>query len=472
MTLLTWDSTVRPCTTNRYTMAWFDRPSAISASTCLRPGLDAVAKILTTTPGVPLGPEWTDVRFRGGSEPGVLFVACDCSGTTGGCSWWRAARRTPPRGDQRHPGGQRARCRRRLRAALTCTCADLGRALPALPLGRVLSVTAFGDAGAVPVTVGEMTTFRSAVGRTSVDSPPAERSAKPAERAANDIPGLWPYAALFTVLLLWGFGPPLSKLISAPPLTASFVRSWSSTVAILALQMLKGDRPTWPALKKGFVGGVAFGANSLCFFIALRNASIATITVIGALQPGIVMLAASKLFGERMSRAVLGFTAVAVSGAALAVLGAGAKVHTNTVGILCSVGSLLCMSVYFLASKRARVTLSAGEYVMGVMMWAAIFVTPIVFLGGGLTHFDAIGRGDVFWLTVMLIGPGVGGQLLMGWSLRWVPVSLSAMILLGSTAVSIVAAWPIHGEVPTVLQLVGGGVALASVAAILRTART
>lgn len=311
----------------------------------------------------------------------------------------------------------------------------------------------------------EVTTFRTAVGRSNAEP-------KPAERAANDIPGLWPYAALFTVLLLWGFGPPISKLISAPPLTASFVRSWSSTVAILALQMAKGDRPTWESLKKGFVGGIAFGANSLFFFYALKNASIATITVIGALQPGLVMLAASRLFKERVGGRVIGLTAVAVSGAALAVLGAGAKVHTNGVGIMCSVGSLLCMSVYFLASKRARVTLSAGEYVMGVMMWAALFVTPIVLVGGGLTHFDTIGRGDVLWLTIMLIGPGVGGQLLMGWSLRWVPVSLSAMILLGSTAVSILAAWPIHGEVPTLLQLVGGGIALAAVGTILRTART
>jgi drug/metabolite transporter (DMT)-like permease len=79
---------------------------------------------------------------------------------------------------------------------------------------------------------------------------------------------------------------------------------------------------------------------------------------------------------------------------------------------------------------------------------------------------------DVFWLFVMLVGPGVGGQLLMGWALRWVPVTTSAMILLGSTAISILAAWPIHGEVPTVLQLAGGGIALASVGLILNSARS
>ena len=285
-------------------------------------------------------------------------------------------------------------------------------------------------------------------------------------------PEVWPYIALFTVLILWGLGPPVSKLITAPPLTASFLRLWTSTIGIAGLQYATGARPSWLTLKRSLIGGIAFGFNSLCFFIALKNASIATITVIGALQPGLVMLLASQIFHEKVTAKVVGFTGVAIGGAAMAVLGSGAQVHTNTVGVLCSVGSLLCMSVYFLASKQARKVLGAGEYVMGVMLWASIVATPVIFLGGGLEHFDEISGTDVFWLIIMLIGPGVGGQLLMGWALRWVPVTTSAMILLGSTAISIVAAWPIHGEVPTLLQLLGGAVALLSVGLILNSARS
>jgi drug/metabolite transporter (DMT)-like permease len=273
-------------------------------------------------------------------------------------------------------------------------------------------------------------------------------------------------------LILWGLGPPVSKLITAPPLTASFLRLWSSTAGIMALQLGKGSRPSWPILRGSLLGGAAFGFNSLFFFIALKNASIATITVIGALQPGLVMLLAARIFHETVTRRVVGFTMIAIGGAALAVLGAGAAVETNTVGVLCSIGSLLCMSVYFLASKHARVRLGAGDYVTGVMLVASITATPVIWLGGGFDHFDQVSRTDIFWLIVMLIGPGVGGQLLMGWALRWVPVTTSAMILLGSTAISILAAWPIHGEVPTLLQLLGGAIALISVGLILNSSRT
>jgi len=279
---------------------------------------------------------------------------------------------------------------------------------------------------------------------------------------------LWPYVGLGTVLLLWGLGPPVSKLISAPPLTASFARLWSSSLAMLAIGLAGRNRPSRATMRTSLPGGIAFGLNSLAFFYALSHASIATITVIGSLQPAVVMLGASRLFGERVSGRVMAWTAVAIGGAGIAVLGAGARVHTDTVGILCSIGSLLAMGAYFLASKRARLTLGAWEYVTGVMVWASFLVTPVVAVGGGLGHLDAIDGRDLFWLVVMLIGPGVGGQLIMGWAVRFVPVSRSAMILLGSTVVSIVAAWPIHGEQPTVVQLVGCVIALGSVGFILQ----
>ena len=276
-----------------------------------------------------------------------------------------------------------------------------------------------------------------------------------------------PYAALGTVLLLWGFGPPLSKLITGSPLTISFCRLWTSALTMVVVQYLMGARPTAKAIRGGFLGGLAFGANSIVFFIALRHASIATLTVIGSLQPGLVMLGASQFFGERLTRWGVAWTAVAIGGAGIAVLGAGAAVHTDLLGVLCSAGSLIAMTGYFLASKAARKTLGAGEYIMAVMFWAAICATPVIILGGGLGHFNTLGRGDWFWMFIMLVGPGLTGQVLMGWAVKYVPVSLSSMILLGSTVVSIAAAWPIHGETLAPLQFLGGGIALGGVGAVV-----
>ena len=45
------------------------------ADLATRPGLEPVADILRINPGVPFGEEWTDVRFKGGSEVGLVFVS-------------------------------------------------------------------------------------------------------------------------------------------------------------------------------------------------------------------------------------------------------------------------------------------------------------------------------------------------------------------------------------------------------------
>ena len=236
-------------------------------------------------------------------------------------------------------------------------------------------------------------------GTASGSDPSSTAVVGPAVNVRSEaVPGALPFVALGAVLLLWGLGPPLSKLITAPPLTTSFSRLWTSSIAMIAMQAAMGSRPTRKALRGSIIGGVAFGLNSLVFFYALANASIATITVIGSLQPALVMMGASRLFGERVTRWGVGWTAVAIGGAVIAVLGAGATVHTNPVGVACSVGSLVCMGVYFLASKKARATLGAGEYVMGVMIWASLVVTPVVAVGGGLSHLDALGAHDWFWL--------------------------------------------------------------------------
>jgi beta-lactamase class A len=62
-------------------LEWFASPADLCrthvylAELARRPGLEAVADILKINPGMPFDEQWTDVRFKGGSEPGVVFAA-------------------------------------------------------------------------------------------------------------------------------------------------------------------------------------------------------------------------------------------------------------------------------------------------------------------------------------------------------------------------------------------------------------
>jgi drug/metabolite transporter (DMT)-like permease len=197
-------------------------------------------------------------------------------------------------------------------------------------------------------------------------------------------------------------------------------------------------------LRRSVWGGIFFGANIVCFFYALRHTSIATITLVGVLQPITVGIVSVRLFGERITRWAIVWTLVAIATVTGAVLTAGKEIRATPVGLALAVTTTLCLSSYLLASRVARRTLDPHEYLFGVMVWAALLCTvPLLITGPEWGRFRAA---DWLWMVVVLIGPGWLGHLLLSWAITEVPMSISSLQMLPSTVVSIAAAWPINHE--------------------------
>lgn len=274
------------------------------------------------------------------------------------------------------------------------------------------------------------------------------------------------YLAMGGVAVFWGMGPPLSKLISGPASTVAATRMWMAVPLTFAVLRAQGGRPSWRALRGSFWGGLFFGANMLFFFSALRHSSVATITLISVLQPVVVGFASVRLFGERLTRWGVGWTFVAVAAVAGAVLAAGRTVRATPLGVVLSVTTILCLSCYMLASRRARRTLAPNEYLFGVMVWASVLLAvPLAFDG---LHWGALDGHDWLFMGLVLIGPGWLGHLLLNWAITEIPMSISSLNMLPSTVISIAAAWPINHEHVTPLQGVCGLVTLVAVALVVR----
>ena len=274
------------------------------------------------------------------------------------------------------------------------------------------------------------------------------------------------YLALAGVMVTWGMGPPLSKLITGPPTTVATTRMWMAVPLTYVVLRSQGGRPSWAGLRRSLWGGLFFGANIGFFFLTLRHASVATITLIGVLQPVIVGLAAVRLFGEHLTRWGVAWTLVAIGGVAGAVLVAGKDVRATPAGIGLSVLTISCLSAYLLASRQARRTLAPNEYLFGVMVWAAAVLTVPLLIDG--PHWGSLGRADWLWLAVVLVGPGWLGHLLMNWAITEVPMSISSLQMLPSTVVSIAAAWLINHERVTMPEALFGLVTLAAVGFVVR----
>src|SRR4051812_32197871 len=169
-------------------------------------------------------------------------------------------------------------------------------------------------------------------------------------------------AAAFGAIVGWGIGPVFVKYIHMPGLALSFHRLWIGMFVGIAILLARGQRLSLAKLWIALPGGIAFGLDIAFFFVAVKHTTVADATVIGALQPVLVFVVVGRLFGERVTVGDLLWTAIAILGIAIVVLGPGDTAHRGLSGDLLAVGALLAWTWYFIASKRAREKLTAFEY--------------------------------------------------------------------------------------------------------------
>ena len=276
-------------------------------------------------------------------------------------------------------------------------------------------------------------------------------------------------SAMALVIVLWGLGPPMMKLISAPPLVSVSVRFWIAVPLLCAVTYGSGRRITRETLKRTAVAGALFGAN-LCFvFAAVQHASVAVMSVVQALQPGVVLLVAGPWMGERATKWHVAWTLVGVGGVVVVVLGGSPEVESTALGFVLSVVAMLTFTTYYLINRRARSTTSMDpiEWMAGVTIFAALTVTPIALATTPLEDYGQLGRADLLYLFFVAGLVGVIGHTMMSWAHRFFPASRSSLYLLAMNVVAVAAAWPLHDEPITLVQGLGGVVVLGAVAAVL-----
>lgn len=299
-------------------------------------------------------------------------------------------------------------------------------------------------------------------------SDPASPSVSHAPAAPPAVP---PGMVLAIVIVVWGLGPPISKLISAPAVIAVLYRFWISFPILWLLSAATGHRLRWRTMRRCMLPGAAFGVNLLFVFLALKAATVAVLSVVAALQPGIILLVAGPFLGERPKLWHVAWTMVGIAGTALVVLGAGPTVHTTPLGVVYAVASQLTFVVFFLLTKQVRSAdpgLHPLEWMTGVSLFAALAVTPWALATSSGADYRAVNGTDWLWMAFIVVVTGILGHVLMVWTHAYIDASRSSLYLLSMNVVAIAAAWPIHHEPLTLVQGLGGLIVFGAVAAVIR----
>ena len=283
-------------------------------------------------------------------------------------------------------------------------------------------------------------------------------------------PGYLPEATMALVVVIWGLGPPVTKLITAPPAVGALYRFSAALPVMFVLLRATGRRFTRDSLRRTALPGLAFGINLLLVFAAVQEATIAVLSVTVSLQPALVLIVAGRWMNERPTKYHVAWTLVGVIGTVIVILGAGNELRASALGVIYASGALLTFTVYFLVTRLARAAddVDPIEWITGINIWALVVVVPTTLVLTDSSGFAEFGGNDWLWLVIITLGTGIAGHVLMGWVHRFIEVSRSALYLLLMHTVAVGLAWPIHDEPMTLTQVSGGVVVLGAIAAVLK----
>ena len=278
-------------------------------------------------------------------------------------------------------------------------------------------------------------------------------------------------AAVLAAVSVWGGVAVVARMVDEiDGLALAFHRLWIGAAATLVVFYATGRRLSRASLRLALPGGLAFGADIVLFFSALKHTTIANATVVGALQPALVLLVAGRMFGEPVTGRLIAWSAAAIGGVAVVVYGSSGAPVWSLTGDLLAVGALLAWTVYFIASKRVRRQSPPFEYLAGMLVVAAVAVTPIALLSG--QRLDPGSAGAWGAIAALAIGSGGVGHLLVNWAHEHVDLSVMSLLTLAVPVVAVISAAIFLDEPIVWVQVLGMAIVLAAVGVVaVQTAR-
>ena len=154
-------------------------------------------------------------------------------------------------------------------------------------------------------------------------------------------------AAVIVGTVAWGTTGIFVKEIRLAALPLTFYRLWLGVVLLGALLLVRRRPLSLEVLWRSVPAGLFLAADIALFFSALKLTSVAVATVIGALQPALVLLVAGRLFGERVGWPVVVWTVVSIGGIVAVALGPGVPRGEHLTGDALAVGSLVAFTGYW-----------------------------------------------------------------------------------------------------------------------------
>ncbi|WP_410511395.1 DMT family transporter [Paenibacillus sp. BR2-3] len=266
-----------------------------------------------------------------------------------------------------------------------------------------------------------------------------------------------------SIFIKWSTAPVsvqgMYRLLFTSLLMLPFARSYSGAVFVLR-------KKDWIMLVSS---GVMLALHFLLWMGSLKYTSVASSTMIMALEPVFIMLGAYFLFREKTALSALLAMSIAIAGVMFIGWGDVGISADNLKGDLLSIGGTAAVAVHMLIGQKVVVRMPSYLYSLIVFISASI-VFAIYNLVMGIPFFAYPPREWGIFLLLAVV-PTVFGHILFNWLLQYVSATTVSMNILGEPVGASILAYLLLGEQLTGLQWAGSMLVMSGLAAYLYSGR-
>jgi drug/metabolite transporter (DMT)-like permease len=277
-------------------------------------------------------------------------------------------------------------------------------------------------------------------------------------------------AAGLAVVVLWASAFPAIR-VAAPGLGViglSLVRLAVATLALIAAapvaRIRAPERRRLPLLAAAAFFGMT--AYQLLLNASELHVPAATASIVVASAPLVSVAIATLALGERLTRAKVAGSAVAIAGVIVVCVARSGASVTSAVWIV--VGAAVVQGIYHPLTKPLLRTRSALEVASYAMVAGTVMTVPLLPFGWR----DVADASGSAWAAAVYLGlaPSALGFVLWGYAVANLPVATSTSLLYLVPAVAVAIAFVWLGEVPRLDELLGGLIVIAGVVLVGLTA--
>ncbi|MEK5237646.1 DMT family transporter [Paenibacillus sp. FSL L8-0470] len=266
-----------------------------------------------------------------------------------------------------------------------------------------------------------------------------------------------------SIFIKWSSAPVsvqgMYRLLFTSLLMLPFARPYSG--AAFALR-----RKDWLLL---VVSGAMLALHFLLWMGSLKFTSVASSTMIMALEPVFIMLGAYLLYKEKSSMAAIAGLAIAIFGVVFIGWGDIGLSSDNLKGDLLSIGGTAAVAAHLLIGQKLVARMPPYLYSLIVFI-AAVIVFAVYNLLAGIPFFDYPPREWGIFVLLAVV-PTVFGHILFNWLLQYTSATTVSMNILGEPVGASILAFLLLGEQLTILQWSGGVLVMGGLAVYLYAGR-